>query len=150
MIKFTSIFYKLRVLLPNDALKSLNFALVYPHLLYGIEVYGAASMSKLDKLIKLNNKILRILQWKRLDYPVKLLYQNYKTLPIPALHNYQILVFMFKYVHLNNCLPPAFTNYLVFNSSIHSHNIRGSNDIHFFTVSGSSGSKTLMFKGSKL
>ena len=41
-----------------------NFAFVYPHLIYGIELYGNTCPSYLDKLGKLNNKLLRILQGK--------------------------------------------------------------------------------------
>ena len=43
-------------------LRSIYFAFVHPHLLYGIEIYGNAGTSQLDKLLKLNNKLMRILQ----------------------------------------------------------------------------------------
>ena len=39
LIKFTSIFYKIRTKLNNEVLKLLYFAFVYPHLLCGIETY---------------------------------------------------------------------------------------------------------------
>ena len=40
IIKFTSIFYKLRSILPNDCIEQIYYVLVHPHLLYGIEVYA--------------------------------------------------------------------------------------------------------------
>ena len=40
IIKFTSIFYKLRSILPNDCIKQIYYALVHPHLLCEIEVYA--------------------------------------------------------------------------------------------------------------
>ena len=43
LIKFTSIFYKVRHLLPFACLRKLYFAFIHPHLLYGIEVYAIAS-----------------------------------------------------------------------------------------------------------
>jgi len=46
----------------DENLKMLYFAFVFPHLLYGIELYGNTHQSHLSKLVKLNNKILRILQ----------------------------------------------------------------------------------------
>jgi hypothetical protein len=61
VIKFTNIFYKLRTFVPKDVLKTLFYAIVYPHLLYGAEMYANTSRTHLDKLMKLNNKILRIL-----------------------------------------------------------------------------------------
>jgi len=62
LLKFTGIFYKIRDVVPYACLKKLYFGFVNPHLLYGIEVYGTASITALDKLCKLNNKILRILR----------------------------------------------------------------------------------------
>jgi len=38
------------------------FASVYPYLTYGIEIYGNTHMTYLNRLMKLNNKILRVLQ----------------------------------------------------------------------------------------
>ena len=41
IIKFTSILYKLiRSILSNDCIEQIYYALVHPHLLYGIVVYA--------------------------------------------------------------------------------------------------------------
>ena len=42
LIKYSSIFYKLRTIVPIQVLKTLYFALVHPHLLYGVELFGNA------------------------------------------------------------------------------------------------------------
>jgi len=76
VIKFTSIFYKIRTKMNDEILKMLYFAFVFPHLLYGIEIY----QSHLSKLVKLNNKILRILQNAPLKSLTLSLYKNYNTL----------------------------------------------------------------------
>ena len=39
LIKFTSIFYKVRNVLPFACLRKLYFAFIHPHLLYGVEVF---------------------------------------------------------------------------------------------------------------
>jgi len=44
-------------------------------------------------LITLNNKLLRILQNKSYKFPVKDLYHNFDTLPIPELHTHQLYLF---------------------------------------------------------
>ena len=150
LIKYTSIFYKLRLTLPPSALKNMYFALIHSKLLYGIEVYGNASLCYLDKLIKLNNKLLRILQGKPIDYPVYHLYKNYDILPIPALFKSNLLKFMFLYTHHKNLLPPAFINYFQLNSSIHQHNTRNKSDFHLFHSSNNFGHKTLAYIGCKL
>ena len=47
LMKFCSIFYKLRSILPKPILKKLYFALVHPHLVYSIEIY-ANTFSKIS------------------------------------------------------------------------------------------------------
>ena len=82
IIKFTSIFYKVRAKLPQEILRMVYFAFVYPHLVYGIEIYANTTMNHLIKLITLNNKLLRILQQKSFRTHTAELYNTYCTLPI--------------------------------------------------------------------
>jgi len=49
--------------------------------LYGVEFYANTGITHLSELITLNNKILRILQNKAYNAPVKELYTAYTTLP---------------------------------------------------------------------
>jgi len=44
IIKFTSMFYKIRNKLPQEVLKMIYFAFVHTHLLYGIEVLHVTSL----------------------------------------------------------------------------------------------------------
>ena len=55
-------FIKIRSKLPLSILRNIFFAFVYPHILYGIEIYANTSSIHFKKLITLNNKLLRILQ----------------------------------------------------------------------------------------
>jgi len=55
-------FYKIRHILPYKVLATIYYAIVHPHLLYGIEIYGNTHRSYLNKSMVLNNKLLRILQ----------------------------------------------------------------------------------------
>ena len=61
LIKFTGIFYKLRTKLSITWLIAVYFASVYPQILYGIELYANTCPTYLQKLVKLTNKIFRIL-----------------------------------------------------------------------------------------
>jgi hypothetical protein len=40
LVKFTSIFYKLRSALPEQVLKQIYFAFIHSRILYGIELYA--------------------------------------------------------------------------------------------------------------
>jgi len=63
LIKYVSIFYKLRSKLPLHAgIKNIYHAFVNCHILYGIEMYGNTGYVYLDRLDKLNNKLFRIFQ----------------------------------------------------------------------------------------
>jgi len=136
--------------MPNDCLKNVYYALVYPQLLYGIELYANTNKCNLDKLIILNNKILRILQLKSLYTNVISLYSNYNTLPVQMLHVRQILLFVQKYIHFKELLPTVFTNYFIENNTIHEHNTRRCNDLHLSLLHTSYEHRCIINKGSKL
>ena len=98
---------KIRTKLTTDIRRMIYFAFVHPLLLYGIEIYANTTKNHLPKLIKLNNKLLRVLQQKTSRTHTVFLYRTYHTLIAQLLHNYQILVFMHKYVHRRHQLPPG-------------------------------------------
>ena len=149
LLKFTGLFYKLRAILPLSCLRKIYFALVHSKIVYGIEVYGGADITILDKLIKLNNKILRIIQWKGLMSPVKDLYSAFNILPVPALYQYHLLVFMYKYLYCKSALPPALQSYFTVNSDVHSHNTRSRDNFHLLNNSSNLGKKAVSFCGCK-
>jgi len=89
---------------------------------YGIEIYGNIY---LNKLIILNNKILRILQNESYHTPVAECYENYNTLSIPKLHNYRILSLVHKCTYHNSKLPIVFSTYFNDNQLFYEYNTRG-------------------------
>ena len=111
LLRLVGIFYKIRNKLPLAVLKTIYFAFVHSHILYGIELYANTGSTHLHKLLTLNNKLLRILQNKPYQSPTKNLYFKYNTLPIPDLHRQQILLFVHKFIHQKNCLPNVFADY---------------------------------------
>ena len=149
LLKFTSIFYKLRNILPKVCLKNLYFSFIHPHILYGVEIYGNSCKTYVDKLCKLNNKLLRILLNKPLSTPVIDLYRSLNILPIPLLHEFQVLIFVYKCFYCANELPGIFRNYFIRNNSIHNHNTRQKSDLHFSTTRSAFGKRNINYRGSK-
>ena len=92
--------------------------------MYGIEIYANTHMKYVNKLIILNNYILRILQNVARDTPIVELYDKFNTLPIPALHKCQILKLVHKFTYHQDKLPNIFLNYFTKNQMIHSYNTR--------------------------
>ena len=43
LMKYVGIFYKIRSKLPLSILRNIYFAVVYPHIVYGIEIYANTS-----------------------------------------------------------------------------------------------------------
>jgi hypothetical protein len=118
--------------------------------LYAIEVYANTCHTYLDSLVKLNNKILRILQNKPARFPVVELYQAYKTLPIPQLHELRLLILAAKILHHPEKLPNIFQDYLVANDVIHTHITRTQKDLHIYRANTTYGQRCLKYKISKL
>ena len=143
IIKYIGIFYKIRYKLPPHCLKNLYFATVYPHLLFGIELYANTCKSYLNELMILNNKILRVLQNKPLSENITNLYLHFNILPIDQLLLYQYALFAYKYYHNKNSLPDAFSEFLKANSEIHEHNIRRKNNLRLSSHSSSRGHRSI-------
>ena len=149
LVRFIGIFYKLRNVLPTACLNKLYYAFIHPHILYGIEVYGNTSKVGLDKLCKLNNKLLRILLHKQFVTPTMDLYVAMNTLPIPTLHELQLLIFIHKYAFHNFLLPEIFHNYLLKNDSVHGYNTRGKSGFHISVVNSNFGLRCTAYRGSR-
>ena len=127
-----------------------SFAFGHSHLLYGVEVYANTTTNHLSKLITLNNKLLCILQTKSIKTHNSELYRTYFTLPLQLLHNFQILLFIHKYVRNRSKLPDVFSTYFEENKVLHSHDTRQKNDFHMYAVQSEVGKKIISHKGTKL
>ena len=57
-------------------LREIYYAFIHLHILYGVEIYTNTKPTYLDKLMKLNNKLLRILQCKPITTPIREVYKT--------------------------------------------------------------------------
>ena len=89
----------------------LYFTFVHPQLLYGVKVYANTCKSHLEKLIVLNNKLLRIAQNCSVRTCIVDLYKRYFTLPLPLLHEYNVLCFVHKCYYSSLSIPDVFKDY---------------------------------------
>ena len=78
------------------------------------------------------------------------LYRSYDTLPLPLLHNYQILLFVHKFMHHSNKLPSVFASYFTQNQLIHHYNTREKFNLHLVTPHISFGKRLIKYKGSQM
>ena len=130
IIKYIGIFYKLRYKLSTAALRSLYFSTVYPRILYGVEIYGNTCVSFLHDLTVINNKLLRILQFKTVYTPVIELYDSYSTLPVNLLNQFQLVILMHKIIHNPDSVPPTILDLFKPQKYFHNYDTRRNLDIH--------------------
>ena len=87
IVKGNCLLAKLRHYLPKKLLKNIYGAHVQPFLNYGILVWSMASNTNINQLSELQDKSLRILNFKRKDTEAIPLYNESKILPLNSLIN---------------------------------------------------------------
>jgi len=140
--RYIGIFYKLSLKLPPSILKILYFAMIYPKLLYGIEIYANTYACNLHNLLILNNRILRILQHQNYRTLIPDLYAAYNTLPVDKLFKFQMLVHAHSVFFHPTKLPNFFATDNLLNIDIHDHNTRSNLSFHRTAAVSSYYSKT--------
>jgi hypothetical protein len=101
-------------LLSFKALKSLYFALVHSHLIYGIHVWSAAPTYVLNPLEKLQKKAIRIVNSVPYNSHTEPLFKQCEIFPLSLLIKYFKLLFMYDFT--NDLLPLSFKNIWVTNA----------------------------------
>ena len=119
------IIIKLKSFLPSSALLKLYYAIVHPHLLYGLLIWGTTYTAYLAKLYSLQNKVVRHIgggSYREHSTPY---YHNLKILKVPDLLKLETAKFAFR--HLQNNLPPLIFNLFIKTSDISVRHTRSSN-----------------------
>ena len=114
-----------------------------------MEIYANTHKSYLDKLIKLNNKLIRIIQDQPRSTHTIELYENYSTLPVILLHQQNLILFAHNILHHTYKLPDLFRQYLDKNDDIHSHNTRLKDSVHLQRPNTEFGKRSLKYKAAK-
>ena len=107
---------KLRFLFPSSTLL-LYYALVHPHLVYRLPIWGCTFETYLSKLQTLQNKAIRIITNSDLRTPITPKYRNLKILKITELYTFKIAKLMHQ--HSKNFLPLSFSTFFTSLSNIH-------------------------------
>ena len=92
------IILKSRKVFSNETLLSLYHTFVYPYLSYYIHVWGKAYNLHLNDLIVLQNKAMRIINGVPPRTNMDKFYIEKNILTVKHIFNYNIGLFMFKYV----------------------------------------------------
>ena len=102
-------------------------SLIYPHLHYGNIVWANTYPTRLEKLFKLQKKILRIITFSSYTAPSLPLFDKLDILNIHQIND--LLISSFSFSLNNNVLPPYFDDFCIENFKVHSYNTRGSKQL---------------------
>jgi len=145
--KGIGILYKAKKVLPKTTLKILYYSIIYPQLLYCIEVWGNASQIYISSLFKLQKRAVRIINSAEYYANNEPIYKELKMLKLSHVYIYSILVFLFKVI--KDSLSDIFNELFKFNYNIVARQTRQSNKFHVPVCRTRLYEKTIKFQGVK-
>ena len=139
----------IRNLLSKDNIKTIYYALIYSRIKYGISVYGQACDTKLKRIQKIQNQLLKVLSGKKFRFPTDELHDEFELLMVKDISEQEVLTFVHNFFSDN--LPPVFNGYYETLASNHNRNTRnGSYLLKIPRNTSDITSSTIKIKGAKL
>ena len=120
--------------------------MVYPYLIYGNLIWGNAYKSRIQKIVNIQKKIVRLMTFKSYLEHTEPIFTELKILNLYKLNDYLTCQFMFRYFNLQN-LPEIFTNYFLTNKDVHNYNTRNALMLHKNCNRTNYKKRTLAIKG---
>jgi len=148
LVRLKGAFNYLADMLTEENIKQLYYAYVFPHVKYGIEIYGTCSDLLMKKLQTEQNKLLKILCRKNRRYPTNQLHSELKVLNCYDIHKLFIGVFVYK--QQSNMLPAIFDTYFKLNSDVCMRTTRQSDDLYIPLCRTKTAQRSLKYIGAKL
>ena len=124
------ILYRVKNILNQKSLFTLYCSLVLPYLNYACEIWGNTYASRIQPLIILQKKIIRIVCNRKFRDHTSELFYSLNCLKLPELISLKSLCVMYK--AKNNLLPTKIQKYFVVLNTVHSHNTRSSSRDNFY------------------
>ena len=113
---------KVRHYVTFPTLRNIYFALFNSHLIFGCQIWGQKNSLLLERIIKLQNKALRIINFKNIDSQIDPLYAESKILKLRD-YVYLLNCQLIKNFSLNN-LPTCFEHFFTEIGDIHGYETR--------------------------
>ncbi len=136
---------KVRGVVPISSLKSIYFALAYPHLIYGITLWGSASDAQKKHLFVMQKKLIRSMS--KADYLAHTheLFVQLGILKLEDIYYMETAKFMYKYVCMD--LPVSLSNIFQNTCMVHSHATRQASHIRGYHPRTNLSSKSVLCQG---
>ena len=109
---------KIRHYVQKDDLKSIYYAIFSSHMIYGSQIWGQSINTHTEKIFKLQNRALRIIESADFKEDASPLYKNNNILKLE--NHIELQNCLFVHDFLNNNLPNCFKDYFIKINEIHS------------------------------
>ena len=128
--KGIGIICRARKFFSKSALINVDYAFIFLYLIYCVDVWGNALSTHTQPLIKLQNKIIRIITYSHFLASSEKLYNKTGILPLVTLVNYRIGLLMFKIE--KHTVPIPISRLFKLNNDVLNYNTRQAHHIHSF------------------
>ena len=108
---FFSLFYSIRHYLDKEHIRAILYIMIYSRLKYGSIVTGQTTITNINKIQTLQNKLLKVLSYKHFRYPTNKLHNELSILKFQDMVKQETLSFIYQYIHGN--LPVVFEKYFI-------------------------------------
>ena len=139
---------KLRSFLPCSTLFTLYNTLILPYLNYCNIVWARTTTNKLQSLIKVQKRAIRICSLSHPRDHTTPLFAKLRTLTLVDINKLQTGILMYKYT--NNLLPRTFSSYFTNVNDIHQYHTRSHKNLYVPFTRTSYSMNTLRFYGPRL
>ena len=126
--KNIGIIFRVRDLLESNKLYILYCSLILPYLFYCCTVWGINYKVKLNNLIKLQKKAIRLIDGAMYRDHTSEIFCKYKTLKLEDIVEFSISVIMFKVS--KGTAPPTILSMFSNNCTVHNYNTRQRENVH--------------------
>jgi len=113
---------KIRYFTNLNILINLYYTLIYPFLIYGLNVWGSSYPTSQKPLHILQKKAMRIITFSKFDAHSTPIFKYLTIIKLPDLYVLNITMSMHKFHHKK--LPSAFNHYFTTVNEIHAYNTR--------------------------
>ena len=146
--KGTGIIIKARKAFESETLLNLYNSLIFPHISYGIHVWGTAASVHLNRLHVFQKKIVRIICGVHPRTHTEPLFKAMNILDISQIRDYSITLFMYKMS--NGMLPSMFEIMFIQTSDVHSYPTRQADLLYVQFAATKRTQRTIRHFGTKL
>ena len=115
---------KIRHYVSKITLRTIYFGIFSSILTYGCQIWGQILNKNVNRIIKLQDKVIRVINFSHYNASRNLLYNDSKILKLTD--NIKLLNFIYVHNSLNGTLPSALNNNFVFSQNSHTYITRGS------------------------